>query len=174
MPRINRARIFSPSRTPSFLPSLLHPFPPFSLLPLSFPISLIVKADVFDYIHSRALVRLAADRSKFSHARNPRGSELRRWPHIIIGGCEKISTRRNTPGFLSLSRSLPGFLFFPLPLSLRLSLFFLYFPTEAPTAKLCTLCILIMLKERATGHAIKEVGWSLVGRTAVFPAEKFQ
>ena len=51
--------------------------------------------------------------------------------------------------------------------------FFLYFPT-AVSAKLCTLCILIMLKERATGHAIKEVGWSLVERTAVFPAEKFQ
>lgn len=53
------------------------------------------------------------------------------------------------------------------------SFLFLYFPTAA-SAKLCTLCILIMLKERATGHAIKEVGWSLVGRTAVFPAEKFQ
>jgi len=57
--------------------------------------------------------------------------------------------------------------------SLRFFFFFLYFPT-AVSAKLCTLCILIMLKERATGHAIKEVGWSLVGRTAVFPAEKFQ
>lgn len=54
------------------------------------------------------------------------------------------------------------------------SFFFLFFPTAVSAAKLCTLCILIMLKERATGHAIKEVGWSLVGRTAVFPAEKFQ
>lgn len=53
-------------------------------------------------------------------------------------------------------------------------LFFLYFSTAASAAKLYTLCILIMLKERATGHAIKEVGWSLVGRTAVFPAEKFR
>lgn len=59
-------------------------------------------------------------------------------------------------------------------LSRSFLLLFLYFPTAAPAAKLCTLCILIMLKERAIGHAIKEVGWSLVGRTAVFPAEKFQ
>lgn len=127
------ARVYSlPRELPRF-PPLPHPFPPFSLLPLSFPISLIVKADVFDYIPSRALVRLAADRSKFSHARNPRGSELRRrWPHIIIGGCEKISTRRNTPGFLSLSRSFPGFLFFSLPLSPSLSLFFYIFQPRLP------------------------------------------
>lgn len=121
------ARVYSlPRELPRF-PPLHHPFPPFSLLPLSFPISLIVKADVFDYIPSRALVRLAADRSKFSHARNPRGSELRRWPHIIIGGCEKISTRRNTPGFLSLSRSFPVSSFFLfLSLSPSLSFFFIF------------------------------------------------